>query len=101
MPGSSKLRLEVVVDRPANVVQEFSNLAGVINKYIIVKPLEEILNCQIGLLFAHSVSCRFQQLAEVADIGRQPGQTVFSYIATHLEVAKARDPQMRHDFDSV
>ena len=43
--------LKVTIDRPSNVVQEFRNLARVVEKDAAKEPLKEVVNGAIGLLF--------------------------------------------------
>src|SRR5439155_24240383 len=101
MPGSPKLGLEIIIYVPADVVQEFGNLARVVDKYVVVEPLEKVLDSQIGLLLTYRVARRFEKLAEVRDIGRKPRQVVLGDIRAHLDVAEACKAQIRDNIDSV
>src|ERR1700722_13791371 len=89
MPGPPKLRLEIIENRPAYIVQEFGYLAGVIDEDVVVEPLEKVLDRQIGLLLAYRMASRLEQLAEAADIARETSQIVLSDVTAHLDVEVA------------
>src|SRR5271165_1448439 len=72
-----------------------------VDKYVIMEPVEKAINGEIGFLFTYSMTCGVQQPAQVADVGRQARQVMFGDVPAHLDVAVTRNTQVRYEINGV
>ena len=77
MPRTPILRLKILEYRPADVVQEFGDLTGMIDKDVVEEPLEEILYREVSVLLAYRMAGGSKQRAKVQDIGRETSHVMF------------------------
>jgi len=51
-------------------------MAGMVDEYVVVEPLEEVLDGQISVLLAYGTASGFEQLLEMPHIGGEPRESV-------------------------
>ena len=100
MPRTPILRLKIIEYSPADVVQEFGDLAGMIHEDIADEPLEEVIDREIRLLLTHRMASGLKQLAKVSDISRETSQIMFCDVTAYLDVLAAFDAQICDYIDS-